>query len=144
MILIQRHGTFQAKRKKRRQINTVTLKIRMDCEGCGHKVKNVLSSIKGARSVEVDWKKHKAAVTGFVDSKKVLKAAKKTKKKVELWPYVPVELMAHPYAMGVYDKKAPPNLVRRTYEPGVATLDPVEEKYSLMFSDENPHACSIM
>ena len=35
------------KRKKKRQIQTVALKVRMDCEGCERKVKNVLSGVKG-------------------------------------------------------------------------------------------------
>lgn len=34
-------------RKKKKQIQTVALKIRMDCEGCERKVKNVLSRVKG-------------------------------------------------------------------------------------------------
>ncbi|KAG8377339.1 hypothetical protein BUALT_Bualt08G0022900 [Buddleja alternifolia] len=132
------------KKKKKKILNTVSLKVRMDCEGCGHRIKNVLSALKGAKSVDVDWKQQKATVYGFVDAKKVLKAAQATGKKVEPWPYMPYELIAHPYAPGVYDKKAPANLVRGTNEPGVATLNPAEEQYSLMFSDDNPHACSIM
>lgn len=98
----------------------------------------------GAKSVDVDLKQQKATVTGFIEQKKVLKAAKSTGKKVEPWPYVPYTLIAHPYVSGVYDKKAPPNTVRNTDEPGVATLNPVEEQYTLMFNDENPNACSIM
>lgn len=98
----------------------------------------------GAKTVDVDLKQQKATVSGFVDAKKVLKAAQATKKKVEPWPYVPYTMMAHPYAAGVYDKKAPPNFVRKTDEPGVATLNPVEEQYTLMFNDENVDACSIM
>lgn len=35
------------KHKKKKQIQTVALKIRMDCEGCARKVKSVLSSVKG-------------------------------------------------------------------------------------------------
>ena len=35
------------KRKKKKQIQTVALKVRMDCEGCERKVKNVLSGVKG-------------------------------------------------------------------------------------------------
>ncbi|CAI9116364.1 OLC1v1017486C1 [Oldenlandia corymbosa var. corymbosa] len=130
--------------KKKKTTTTVALKIRMDCEGCARKVKKTLEGVKGAKSVDVDLKQQKATVTGFVDAKKVLKAAQSTKKKVELWPYVPYTMIAHPYAAGVYDKKAPPNFVRKTAEPGVATLNPVEEQYTLMFSDENPNACSIM
>ncbi|KAL3830478.1 hypothetical protein ACJIZ3_019280 [Penstemon smallii] len=132
------------KKKKKKQLNTVSLKVRMDCEGCGLKMKNVLSRVKGAKSVEVDWKQQKATVYGYVEPKKVLAAAKATGKKVEMWPYVPYNMIAHPYASGVYDKKAPSNLVRDTNEPGVATLNPVEEQYALMFSDDNPTACSIM
>lgn len=94
--------------------------------------------------MEVNLKQQKATVTGFVDQKRVLKAAKSTKKRVELWPYVPYNLIAHPYAPGVYDKKAPPNNVRKTTEPGVATLNPLEEQFTLMFNDENTSACSIM
>ncbi|KAL6574213.1 hypothetical protein OROHE_001117 [Orobanche hederae] len=132
------------KKKKKQQLNTVSLKVRMDCEGCGRKIKNVLSALKGAKSVEVDWKQQKATVYGFVDAKKVLKAAQATRKKVEPWPYVPYELMGHPYAAAVYDKRAPANLVRGTNEPGVATLNPIEEKYTHMFSDDNPQACCVM
>ncbi|CAK9154210.1 unnamed protein product [Ilex paraguariensis] len=132
------------KGKKRKQLNTVSLKIRMDCEGCVLKVEKTLSSLKGVKSVDVDLKQQKATVTGYVDVKKVLKAAKSTGKKAEPWPYVPYNLVAHPYVAQVYDKKAPPNLVRKTEDPAIAHLNPVEEQYSLMFSDENPNACSIM
>ncbi|XP_073156676.1 heavy metal-associated isoprenylated plant protein 24-like [Henckelia pumila] len=131
-------------KKKKKQLNTVAVKIRMDCEGCAQKVKSALSAVKGAKSVEIDLKNQKATVDGFVDAKKVMEAAKSTGKKVEPWPYVPYTLIAHPYASGVYDKKAPPNFVRGTDEPGVATLNPDEQRYTQMFSDDNPHSCSLM
>lgn len=35
------------KRKKKKQLQTVALKVRMDCEGCERKVKSVLSGVKG-------------------------------------------------------------------------------------------------
>lgn len=35
------------KPKKRKQFNTVELKVRMDCEGCELKVKKALSSMSG-------------------------------------------------------------------------------------------------
>ncbi|CAA0842079.1 Heavy metal transport/detoxification superfamily protein [Striga hermonthica] len=130
-----------SKMKKKKQLNTVAVKIRMDCEGCALKVKKTLSGVKGAKSVDVDLKQQKATVYGYVDAKKVLSAAKSTGKKVEPWPYVPYTMVAHPYVAGVYDKKAPPNLVRATNDP---EIDPVEEQYTLMFNDENPNACSIM
>lgn len=34
-------------KKKRRQLQTVNLKVRMDCDGCELKVKNALSSLSG-------------------------------------------------------------------------------------------------
>lgn len=132
------------RRKKRKQIQTVALKIRMDCEGCVRKVKQVLSGVKGVKSVDVDLKQQKATVTGYAEAKKVLKAAQSTKKKVEMWPYVPYTLVAHPYVSQAYDKKAPPNMVRRI--PNTVTIHEttVDDQYTTMFSDENPNACSIM
>lgn len=94
--------------------------------------------------MDVDWKQQKATVTGYVDAKKVLKKAESTGKKVEAWPYVPYTQVAHPYVAGVYDKKAPPGFVRKTNDPTVVDLNPTEEHYALMFSDENPNACSVM
>ncbi|KAK0577141.1 hypothetical protein LWI29_028433 [Acer saccharum] len=132
------------KRKKKKQIQTVSLKIRMDCEGCARKVKSVLSSVKGAKSVDVDLKQQKASVTGYVDAKKVLEAAKSTKKKVEIWPYVPYGLVANPYVSQAYDKKAPPNHVRAIPVTATVTESTMDDNYTTMFSDENPNACSIM
>ncbi|KAA8522516.1 hypothetical protein F0562_013123 [Nyssa sinensis] len=132
------------KGKKKKQIQTVDLKVRIDCEGCKLKVKNALSSLKGVKSVDVNLKQQKVSVTGFVEPKKVLKKAQSTGKKAELWPYVPYNLVAHPYVTQVYDKKAPPGYVRVTEDTAIATLSTVEEQYTTMFSDENPNACSIM
>ncbi|XVF39469.1 hypothetical protein PTKIN_Ptkin01aG0037400 [Pterospermum kingtungense] len=131
-------------KKKKKQTRTVALKIRMDCEGCARKVKKVLSRVKGARSVEVDLKQQKATVTGNVDEKKVLAAAKTTKKKLELWPYVPYGIEANPYVAQAYDKKAPPNNVRAVPVTTTITETTVDDRYTNMFSDDNPNACSIM
>ncbi|KAE8701734.1 Heavy metal-associated isoprenylated plant protein 26 [Hibiscus syriacus] len=127
------------KKKKKKQTQTVDLKIRMDCEGCARKVKKVLSGVK-----DVDLKQQKATVTGYVDPKKVLAAAQTTKKKVELWPYVPYTMVANPYVAQAYDKKAPPNHVRKVADPSKITETTVDDRYSIMFSDENPNACSVM
>ncbi|XWS21548.1 hypothetical protein CRYUN_Cryun30bG0063600 [Craigia yunnanensis] len=114
----------------------------MDCEGCARKVKKVLSGVKGAKSVDVDLKLQKATVTGYVEEKKVLAAAQSTKKKVELWPYVHYTLVAYPCM--AYDKKAPPNHVRAVPVTATITETTVVDRYTNMFSDENPNACSIM
>ncbi|KAL2339864.1 hypothetical protein Fmac_007804 [Flemingia macrophylla] len=132
------------KKKKKKQTQTVALKIRMDCEGCARKVKHVLSGVKGAKSVEVDLKQQKATVTGYVEPKKVLKAAQSTKKKVELWPYVPYTMVANPYVSQAYDKKAPPNMVRKVADTANISETTVDDSYIQIFSDENPNACTVM
>ncbi|CAI9763929.1 unnamed protein product [Fraxinus pennsylvanica] len=117
-------------------------KKKMGLSGTMEYLSDLLSTVKnGAKSVEVDLKNQKATVTGFVDPKKVLKAAKATGKKSKPWPYVTYTMIAHPYVAGVNDRKATPNYVRDTDDPAIATLNPVEEQYILMFSDDNPNVC---
>lgn len=94
--------------------------------------------------MEVDLKQQKATVTGYVEAKKVLEAAKSTKKKVELWPYVPYNLVANPYISQAYDKKAPANHVRKVPDTVAVTETTVDDTYTNLFNDENPNACSIM
>lgn len=38
---------YQQRKKKKKQFQTVELKVRMDCDGCELKVKNALSSLSG-------------------------------------------------------------------------------------------------
>ncbi|XP_055808995.1 heavy metal-associated isoprenylated plant protein 23-like [Solanum dulcamara] len=126
--------------KKKRQFHTVELKVRMDCDGCELKVKKTLSSLSGVKSVEINRKEQKVTVRGYVEANKVLKKAKSTGKKAEIWPYEPYNLVAQPYAVAAYDKKAPPGYVRR-----VDQISRFEDlTYVTMFSDDNPNACSIM
>ncbi|KAK1592218.1 hypothetical protein Q3G72_021349 [Acer saccharum] len=136
------------KKKKKKQMQTVDLKVRMDCDGCELKVKNALSSLSGVKSVEVNRKQQKVSVTGYVEANKVLKKAKSTGKKAEIWPYVPYNLVAQPYIAQAYDKKAPPGYVRKVENSTAATSGTVtsydQDPYMSMFSDDNPNACSIM
>lgn len=94
--------------------------------------------------MDVDMKQQKVTVSGYVEPKKVLKAAQSTKKKVELWPYVPYTMVAHPYVSQAYDKKAPPNMVRKVGDTSNTKETTFDDSYVEMFSDENPNACSIM
>ncbi|KAG8056549.1 hypothetical protein GUJ93_ZPchr0002g26045 [Zizania palustris] len=143
-------GGGRRRYKKRKQFQTVELKVRMDCDGCELKVRNALSGMKGVQSVEINRKQYKVTVQGFVEPNKVVKRVQATGKKAEIWPYVPYSLVAHPYAAPAYDKKAPPGHVRRvdaimpvaSYGAGAAGNQ--EERLTTMFSDENPNACSIM
>ncbi|KAF6175719.1 hypothetical protein GIB67_022721 [Kingdonia uniflora] len=132
------------KHKKKKQLRTVELKVRMDCDGCELKVKNALSSMSGVKSVEINRKQQKVSVTGYVEANKVLKKAKSTGKKAEIWPYIPYSLVAHPYTAQAYDKKAPPGFVRNVEVTATSTMSKQEEDQYTMFSDDNPNACSIM
>ncbi|XP_007048040.2 PREDICTED: heavy metal-associated isoprenylated plant protein 20 [Theobroma cacao] len=133
------------KYKKKKQLQTVELKVRMDCDGCELKVKKALASLSGVKSVNINRKQQKVTVTGYVETNKVLKKAKSTGKRAEIWPYVPYSLVAQPYAAPAYDKKAPPGYVRNV-ENNVTTaaVTRYEDPYISLFSDDNPNACSVM
>ncbi|RWR89872.1 Heavy metal-associated domain-containing protein [Cinnamomum micranthum f. kanehirae] len=133
------------KRKKRKQLQTVELKVRMDCVGCELKVKKTLSSMKGVQSVDVNRKQQKVTVTGYVEASKVLKKVKSTGKTAEMWPYIPYNVVANAYTSQAWDKKAPPGYVRNV--EALAISNPgsrPDDQYTTMFSDENPNSCSIM
>ncbi|KAK8623558.1 hypothetical protein V6N13_118441 [Hibiscus sabdariffa] len=70
-------------------------------------------------------------------------AVQSTKKKVELWPYVPYTPVVNLYAH-VYDKKSPSNHVRKVPDTATVTETILDDRYINMFNDENPDACSIM
>ncbi|KAM0899712.1 hypothetical protein ACQ4PT_021110 [Festuca glaucescens] len=137
--------------KKRPQLQTVKMKVRMDCEGCERRVRNALRSLKGVTGVELLPKQSKVTVTGYIaDPAKVMRrVARKTGKRVEPWPYVPYDGVPHPYVPGAYDKKAPPGYVRNVLaDPDAAPLalaSPTEVGYTEAFSDDNPNAaCTVM
>ncbi|CAA0827717.1 Heavy metal-associated isoprenylated plant protein 26 [Striga hermonthica] len=137
-----------SKHKKRKQLQTVEIKIKIDCEGCERKVRRSVEGMKGVTSIEVTPKQNKLTVVGYVDPDKVVaRVAHRTGKKAELWPYVPYDVVAHPYAPGVYDKKAPSGYVRNAEDPRVSQLaraTSTEVRYTTAFSDENPAACAVM
>ncbi|XXG75061.1 hypothetical protein AAC387_Pa07g3647 [Persea americana] len=134
--------------KNIKQLQTVEIRVRMDCEGCERKVKKAVEGMKDVVKVEVDRKQWKLTVVGYMDPNKVLKRVRwRTGKKAELWPYIPYNTVAHPYAPGAYDKKAPPGYVRNVMDPGAASIvraSSTEERYTNAFSDDNPNACSVM
>ncbi|KAL2329054.1 hypothetical protein Fmac_022481 [Flemingia macrophylla] len=137
-LLISLHG-----------VQTVEVKVKMDCEGCERKVKKAVDGMKGVSQVEVDRKASKVTVSGYVEPSKVVsRIAHRTGKRAELWPYVPYDVVDHPYAPGVYDRKAPSGYVRnadadpRVYNLARATS--AEVRYTTAFSDENPSACVVM
>ncbi|KAK2997206.1 hypothetical protein RJ639_040056 [Escallonia herrerae] len=141
-------STGSSKLKKRKQLQTVEVRVKMDCEGCERRVRRAVEGMKGVTSVDIEPKQHKLTVVGYVDPEKVVaRVAHRTGKKAELWPYVPYDVVAHPYAPGVYDRKAPAGYVRNVEDPQYSQLaraSSTEVRYTTAFSDENPTACTIM
>ncbi|XP_072983492.1 uncharacterized protein [Typha latifolia] len=56
------------------------LHVRMDCNGCVHKIKKALHNIDGVYDVYVDFAQQKLTVIGRADPENIVKAIKKTKK----------------------------------------------------------------
>ncbi|KAL9238405.1 hypothetical protein vseg_012831 [Gypsophila vaccaria] len=141
-------GRHAIRHKKRKQFQTVEIKVKIDCEGCERKVRRSVEGMKGVTEVSIEPKQSKLTVVGYVEPNKVVSRVRhRTGKRVELWPYVPYDVVAHPYAPGVYDRKAPAGYVRRADEPQVnqlARMSSTEVRYTTAFSDDNPTACSIM
>ncbi|KAL3527239.1 hypothetical protein ACH5RR_011895 [Cinchona calisaya] len=137
------------KKLKKRPLQTVEIRVKMDCEGCVRRVRKSVEGMKGVTQVDVDPKKHRLTVIGHVDPDKVLHRVRyRTGKKADFWPYVPYDVVEHPYAPGVYDKKAPAGYVRNVVDDpqtlSLARASSTEVKYTTAFSDENPEACAIM
>ncbi|KAL2937099.1 Heavy metal-associated isoprenylated plant protein 26 [Bienertia sinuspersici] len=136
--------------KHRKQMQTVEIKIKIDCEGCERKVRRSVEGMEGVTQVDIEPKQSKLTVVGYVEPRKVLSRVKhRTGKRAEMWPYVPYDVVGHPYAAGVYDRKAPAGYVRSSdYDPRVnnqlSRMSSTEVRYTTAFSDENPAACSIM
>ncbi|KAH7840776.1 hypothetical protein Vadar_021430 [Vaccinium darrowii] len=131
------------RRGRRKVMQTVEIKVKMDCEGCEKKVRNAVSFVRGVKSVEINRKQSHVKVTGYVKPDKVLRSVRRTGKKAELWPYVPYNLAYHPYAHQAYDRLAPPGYVRAVEHP-VPSLDAPPDRLAVMFSEDNTNACSIM
>ncbi|KAL3641550.1 Heavy metal-associated isoprenylated plant protein 21 [Castilleja foliolosa] len=136
--------TVTSTRSKRKPMQTVEIKVKMDCDGCERRVKNAVKNMKGVRNVEVNRKQHRVTVSGYVDPNKVLKRVKNTgKTRAKFWPYIPYNLVQQPYESQVYDKWAPAGFVRNVQAvpmPNAAQDDGV----TYLFNDDNTNACSIM
>jgi len=140
-------STSSSKLHKRKQLQTVEIKVKIDCEGCERRVRKAVEGMKGVKQVDIQRKAHKLTVVGYVEPAKVVSRVQhRTGKKAELWPYVPYDEVAHPYAAGVYDRKAPAGYVRNPDQQvsQLARASSLEVRYTTAFSDENPTACSIM
>jgi hypothetical protein len=100
--------------------------------------------------VEVNRRQQRVTVTGSVDPHNVLRRARSTGKKAELWPqqqnpcYNGAAFMAHYGATGAaqaHNRWAPPVYPRH---PDAMGAGAGAEHITDLFSDENPNACSVM
>ncbi|XP_071692272.1 heavy metal-associated isoprenylated plant protein 21-like [Rutidosis leptorrhynchoides] len=128
---------------RRKPMQTVEIKVKMDCDGCERRVKNSVKHMKGVKTVEVNRKQSRVTVTGYVDPNHVLKRVKSTGKRAEFWPYIPYNLVSYPYVNQAYDKRAPAGYVKNVVQ-AVSAPNATDERITYMFSDDNPNACSIM
>ncbi|RDX65275.1 Heavy metal-associated isoprenylated plant protein 21, partial [Mucuna pruriens] len=135
--------TVTSTRTKRKPMQTVEIKVRMDCDGCERRVRNAVTSLKGVKSVEVNRKQSQVIVSGYVDPNKVLKRVRSTGKvRAQFWPYVEQHLVYYPYAPGAYDRRAPSGYVRNVVQ--AFPTAPAEDNFVSLFSDDNVNGCSIM
>ncbi|XP_062096994.1 heavy metal-associated isoprenylated plant protein 28-like [Humulus lupulus] len=129
----------------------------MDCGGCENKIKKALQNLKGVEEVEVDMKLQKVRVMGWAEQEKILKTVRKAGRRADMWPYTPEDqhnfnvqqyyhqnhhsisvvfpVVSSNYFFHNYDQQAP--------TPS-STSTMVDDSTTSMFSDDNPHACSIM
>ncbi|KAI7742518.1 hypothetical protein M8C21_001560 [Ambrosia artemisiifolia] len=128
----------------------------LDCLGCASKIKRTLFKLKGVEEIEIEMEMQKIVVKGYgLDERKVLKAIKRTGKAAEPWPYpgysshyasfykYPTHIANQYY----YDRNeaAGHNVHAFFHTPSVYSVAIAsDEAVASLFSDENPHACSIM
>ncbi|EPS70604.1 hypothetical protein M569_04154 [Genlisea aurea] len=129
----------------------------LDCHGCAGKLRRALFKLKGVDEVDVEMELRKITVRGYaVEEKKVLKAIKRAGKAAEPWPYpgypyfssfyrYPSHIVTHYYHESSRNAPAPAAVhsffrTPAAYSVAVAT----DEAVASIFSDDNPHACSVM
>ncbi|GLJ41286.1 hypothetical protein SUGI_0854620 [Cryptomeria japonica] len=134
-------------------LQIVEMQVNMDCGGCERKIRKAISQLRGVDSVEIDMAMQKVTVTGYIDRKKVIKAVRGCGKKAEVWPY-PYNSEYISYTDRYYERPtfdSSYNYRKHGYNgsshgyyqnPPYPTL--VDDQVTDLFSDENPHACSIM
>ncbi|KAM7526155.1 hypothetical protein LguiA_016057 [Lonicera macranthoides] len=79
--------TEEKKAPKEVPMSTVVLKTRLHCDGCIHKIKKIISKIKGVEKVTPDLGKDVVTVTGRMDAKELASYLKeKLRRSVEVIP----------------------------------------------------------
>ncbi|XVF62691.1 hypothetical protein PTKIN_Ptkin09bG0028700 [Pterospermum kingtungense] len=127
----------EKEKKDDKKVIIAEYKVSMHCNACERTVAKAIAKLKGVEKFTTDMNNHKVTIMGKIDPQKVLKKlGKKTGKKVEIV---------------VKDKKeeTPKDTSNEILSPPVNSLPLldcclIENEALMMFSDENPNACSIM
>ena len=109
----------------------------------------------GVDEVEVEMEAQKITVRGYgLEEKKVLKAIKRAGKAAEPWPFpghahfasfykYPSYIVNHYY--DAYKSEATTGVHTFFHTPSVYSVAVAsDEAFASLFSDDNPHACTIM
>ncbi|EOY06360.1 hypothetical protein QUC31_016320 [Theobroma cacao] len=122
------------KKKDEKKVIVAEFKVSMHCNACERTVAKAIAKLKGVEKFTTDMNKHKVVISGKIDPQKVLKKLKKkTGKKIEIM---------------VKEKKEEisKDTSNENCKPFVNSLplSRCNEALMMMFSDENPNACSIL
>ncbi|KAG2653076.1 hypothetical protein PVAP13_1NG425900 [Panicum virgatum] len=131
----------------------VEMNVHMDCDGCEKRVRKAMSRLQGVSSVEIDRDRQKVTVTGHVDRREVLRAARRTGRAAEFWPW-PYDAEYYPFAIQylVDDTYvATDRYYRHGYNdpmigsyPCHAFTHVVGDDALAVFHEDNVHACAVM
>ncbi|CAN4084199.1 unnamed protein product [Withania somnifera] len=103
------------------------MRVHMDCS----KIRKALNKLH-------DMNMQKVTVTEWAEQKKVLKTARKTGRRAELWPY-PYNPEYHNYMHHYYN-----TFYRRRSTYFAPPSSSFDERTRHIFSDDNATSCSIM
>ncbi|XP_059440606.1 heavy metal-associated isoprenylated plant protein 29-like [Corylus avellana] len=151
--------------KKNLSYMIVEMIVPMDCAGCERKIKKALHKLDGVGEVEVDLAMQKVTVTGWINQEKVLKTVRRTGRRAELWPYpYNPEYQNFTGYNNYYHHQSQPtttyyasesissyndyvhgyNGQEYSHYPQIPYPNVYDSQATAIFSEENPHACSIM
>ncbi|XP_021907774.1 heavy metal-associated isoprenylated plant protein 28 isoform X2 [Carica papaya] len=124
----------------------VEMRVHMDCAGCESKIRKALQKLDGIHEIDIDVRMQKVTVMGWTDRKKVLKTVRKTGRRAEFWPF-PHNAFIQPALLtySSYNQYNPSLYDIHHFYPPPYNSNPIEHhQATTIFSDDNPHACSIM
>nr|GMC94453.1 heavy metal-associated isoprenylated plant protein 31 [Ipomoea batatas] len=141
----------------------------LDCDGCAAKIRKALLKLKGnsliqfmpgVDDVDIEMEMKKITVRGYgLEERKVVKALKRAGKVAEPWPYpvgsshlasfyrYPTQIAAHYYQSMISSSAdlAAPAVHAFFHTPALYSVAVApDEAFASLFSDDNPHACTIM